>query len=47
MVEPNPLIESDEKIQVIQKFFDKDFVFDKHIDAVTHSQVFEHMYDPV
>lgn len=47
MVEPNPLIESDNKIEVIRKFFDENFTFDKEIDAVVHSQVFEHAYDPL
>lgn len=47
MVEPNPLIESDEKIEVIKRFFDADFLFDQEIDAVVHSQVFEHAYDPM
>lgn len=46
MVEPNPLIDSDDKIEVIKKFFDDNFVFDKNIDAVIHSQVFEHAYNP-
>lgn len=46
MVEPNPLIESDNKIEVIRKFFDENFLFDREIDAVVHSQVFEHAYNP-
>jgi hypothetical protein len=46
MVEPNPLIESNEKIEVIKTFFDENFSFDKEIDAVVHSQVFEHAYNP-
>jgi len=47
MVEPNPLIESDEKIEITRKFFDENFKFDKKIDAIVHSQVFEHAYDPI
>lgn len=47
MVEPNPLIESDNKIEVIRKFFDEKFIFNKKIDAVVHSQVFEHAYNPL
>lgn len=47
MVEPNPLIESDDKIEIIKVFFDENFMLDRDIDAVVHSQVFEHAYNPV
>lgn len=47
IIEPNPLIESSEKITIIKWFFDDKFEFDKPIDAVVHSQVFEHAYDPL
>lgn len=47
IIEPNPLISSSENITVIKGFFDADFKFDKAIDAVVHSQVFEHAYNPL
>lgn len=47
MVEPNPLIESDQRIKIIKTFFDENFVLDDEIDAIVHSQVFEHAYNPM
>ena len=46
IVEPNPTIESDNSIQVIKTFFDKNFTSDQTYDTVIHSHVLEHVYNP-
>lgn len=46
ILEPNPLIQSKGNLHVIQGFFDDDFRISAPIDAIVHSQVFEHIYDP-
>lgn len=47
IIEPNPLIDTSERITVIKWFFDNNFEFNNEIDVVMHSQVFEHAYDPL
>ncbi|MBF9028556.1 methyltransferase domain-containing protein [Rhodobacterales bacterium FZCC0188] len=49
IVEPNPLIESSEKIKIINDFFSEDFS-KKHkvtYDTIVHSHTLEHAYDPI
>lgn len=46
MVEPHPLFESHGRIKVISQWFDERFVSQDSYDAVVHSHVLEHMYDP-
>jgi len=47
IVEPNPVIQSDSKIQIIKSLFDSKFNADKKIDTVVHSHLFEHIYNPI
>ena len=47
MVEPNPTIDDDKRIRVIQQWFDDSFTIDEPIDTVIHSHVLEHVYDPI
>lgn len=47
MVEPTPAIESQGNLKVIARNFDDTFTLDGHVDAVVHSHVFEHIYEPV
>ncbi|MCK4386469.1 MAG: class I SAM-dependent methyltransferase [Candidatus Pacebacteria bacterium] len=46
IVEPNPLFQGNNRIKVINNFFDKNFKSDNNFDAVIFSQVMEHAYDP-
>ncbi len=46
-VEPNPQYIKNEKIKIIKGLFDDKFVIDENIDAVIHSHVFEHVYQPI
>ena len=46
LVEPNPKVAPEAGIQVIQGFFDDRFSYDGTFDAVVHSHLFEHVYDP-
>ena len=46
IVEPNPTILETEKLHVIRKIFDQSFETIKQYDAVVHSHVFEHIYNP-
>ena len=45
-VEPNPVASNNPRITVIPKLFDADFSMKGPIDAIIHSHVIEHMYDP-
>lgn len=46
MIEPNPRVDENLPINVIKGFFDEKFVSDKHYEAVIHSHVLEHIYEP-
>lgn len=46
IIEPNPTPLKNVSANFIKGFFDKDFKTDKPIDAIVHSHVFEHLYDP-
>jgi hypothetical protein len=46
IVEPNPQHIEDSRIKVIKGWFDNNFRLDTPIDAVVHSHVFEHVYEP-
>ena len=46
IVEPNPTPDNTVRAQFIKGFFDDQFELDHPVDAVVHSHVFEHVYDP-
>jgi len=46
ILEPNPLPVDGCDARFIKGFFDDSFVFDEPFDAVVHSHVFEHIYEP-
>lgn len=46
ILEPNPSPAPGCDAQFIKGFFDNHFSFTDHLDAVVHSHVFEHMYEP-
>ena len=46
IIEPNPTIEETDRIKVIKGFFDNNFTSSEKFDAVLHSHVLEHIYDP-
>jgi len=46
ILEPNPIPVEGVKAKIIQGFFDDQFELDEPVDAVVHSHVFEHVYDP-
>lgn len=46
IVEPNPTIKPSKNLNVIKGFFDSEFNSNKKHDAVIHSHLFEHIYDP-
>lgn len=46
IVEPNPAYDGDEKIKVIPKSFDQDFIYPGKVDCIIHSHTFEHIYEP-
>ncbi len=46
MVEPAPAYGGDSKIEVIEKSFDENFIYDGKVDCIVHSHTFEHIYEP-
>lgn len=46
IVEPNPSPGVGVKARYLKGFFDENFVFDDAFDAIVHSHVFEHFYEP-
>lgn len=46
IVEPNPTIESNNNVHVIPGMFDRNFSLGHHVDAIIHSHVIEHLYEP-
>lgn len=46
ILEPNPTPIKECEAQIIKGFFDENFCFSGDVDAIVHSHVFEHMYDP-
>lgn len=47
IVEPNPQYIKEGRIKVIKSWFDENFKIEDEVEAVVHSHVLEHMYDPV
>ena len=47
IVEPNPRVSSDLPVKVIKGFFDDKFTSEEKYDAIIHSHVLEHIYDPM
>jgi len=46
ILEPNPIPVEGVKAKIISGFFDDQFELDEPVDAIVHSHVFEHVYDP-
>jgi 2-polyprenyl-3-methyl-5-hydroxy-6-metoxy-1,4-benzoquinol methylase len=46
MIEPNPTIDPNLPIKVITGFFDDKFTSDEKFEAIVHSHVLEHVYNP-
>ena len=46
IIEPNPIPVNGVTANFIKGYFDDQFKFDKQVDAIIHSHVFEHIYDP-
>jgi hypothetical protein len=46
IIEPNPRIPEDLPVEVITRFFDNTFKSEKQFDAIVHSHVLEHIYNP-
>jgi hypothetical protein len=46
MIEPNPTVDSNLSIKVIKGFFDDKFTSDEKFEAIIHSHVLEHVYNP-
>lgn len=46
IIEPNPSFLGDDKIKVVNDFFNEDFI-DDSIETIVHSHVIEHMYNPI
>jgi len=47
IIEPNPKIVESDNIKVVKDFFDDNFRSEEKYDAVIHSHVLEHLYDPM
>lgn len=46
IIEPNPIPVEGATAQFIKGYFDDQFKLNKSVDAILHSHVFEHIYDP-
>ena len=46
MIEPNPIVDPNLPIKVIKGFFDDKFTSDEKFEAIVHSHVLEHVYNP-
>ena len=46
IIEPNPIPVEGVTANIIKGYFDENFTFNKPIDTIVHSHVFEHIYDP-
>jgi hypothetical protein len=46
IIEPNPIVEENIPVNIIKGFFDSEFKSDEKFDAIVHSHVFEHVYNP-
>lgn len=46
MIEPNPTVDPALPIKVIKGFFDNKLILEEKFEAVIHSHVLEHVYDP-
>jgi len=46
IVEPNPIADENIPVTIIKGFFDSGFKSDEKFDAIVHSHVFEHVYNP-
>jgi len=46
IIEPNPIPVNGVTADFIRGYFDDQFTFNKQADAILHSHVFEHIYDP-
>jgi 2-polyprenyl-3-methyl-5-hydroxy-6-metoxy-1,4-benzoquinol methylase len=46
MIEPNPIIDPNLPIKVIKGFFDDKFTSNEKFEAIIHSHVLEHVYNP-
>jgi hypothetical protein len=46
MIEPNPTVDPNLPIKVIKGFFDNKFTSDEKFEAIVHSHVLEHVYNP-
>ena len=47
VIEPNPIIKNDNRIRVIKGLFDESFDMKASVDAIVHSHVIEHLYNPI
>ena len=47
IVEPNPTVEPRKNLCIIRTMFDSNFSLDHQVDAIIHSHVIEHLYEPL